>query len=311
MQSAVSTEARKVAGIGETILDIIFQDNQPQRAVAGGSTFNTMVSLSRCGVPALFISELGNDSAGRLIRSFMEANQLSTDYIDFFDDGKSPLALAFLDENRNAEYTFYKNFPETRLNISFPKISGNDILMFGSYFAVDPALRSKVRELLQYARSARAMLYYDINFRKAHAAERQALLPHFIENFELATIVRCSDEDLDVLFPKQNLPEIYERYFLPAKKTLIITRGEKEIEIKTPSWGKTYPVQAITPVSTIGAGDNFNAGLVYGIIKHNIPAAAFDSLPENGWDQLMAWAQLFAANVCLSLENYVPEDFLT
>jgi len=301
----------KVIGIGETILDIIFQDNCPQRAIAGGSTFNTMVSLSRCGVPALFISELGNDSVGHLIRSFMEANRLSTDYIDFFDDGKSPLALAFLDENRNAEYTFYKDFPERRLNIPFPEISKNDVLMFGSYFAVDPALRNKVRELLQYARSRQAMLYYDINFRKAHAGERQVLLPHFIENFEMATIIRCSDEDLDVLFPKQNRVEIYEHYFLQGKKILIVTRGEKEIWIKTLSWEKTYPVQAITPVSTIGAGDSFNAGLVYGIIKNNIPTASFGSLPEKQWDELIDWAQLFAAKVCLSLDNYVPENFLT
>ena len=38
---------RQVIGIGETILDIIFQNNQPHVAVPGGSTFNSMVSLSR------------------------------------------------------------------------------------------------------------------------------------------------------------------------------------------------------------------------------------------------------------------------
>jgi len=241
----------------------------------------------------------------------MEMNRLSTDYIDFFDDGQSPLALAFLDENKNAAYTFYKNFPKTRLNISFPEINKNDVLIFGSYFVVNPVLRTKVRELLQYARSQQAILYYDINFRKAHAGERQALLPYFIENFELATVVRCSDEDLDVLFPQQSLSEIYEHYFLPAKKILIVTQGEKDIELKTPSWEKTYPVKAITPVSTIGAGDNFNAGLVYGIVKNNIPTASFDSLSEKQWDRLIDWAQLFATHVCLSLDNYVPENFLT
>ena len=305
-----ATTTRKVVGIGETVLDIIFQNNQPQGAVPGGSTFNAMISLSRCNIPALFISELGNDNVGKLIRSFMESNRLSADFIDFFDDGQSPVALAFLDENRNAGYTFYRDFPAVRLSVSFPEITEKDVLIFGSYFAVQPAVRNKVRELLLYARAQQAILYYDINFRKAHAAERQVLLPLFIENFELATIVRCSAEDLEVLFPQLSLPEIYERYFLSAHKTLIVTQGEKDIWLKTPSWEKFYPVKAITPVSTIGAGDNFNAGLVYGLLKKNVIAASINSLSEKQWDPLIDWAQLFAATVCSSLDNYVPENFL-
>ena len=43
---------RKVIGIGETVLDIIFKNNQPQRAVPGGSAFNAIISLGRAGVPA-------------------------------------------------------------------------------------------------------------------------------------------------------------------------------------------------------------------------------------------------------------------
>ena len=32
----------------------------------------------------------------------------------------------------------------------------------------------------------------------------------------------------------------------------------------------TFPVKTIDPVSTIGAGDNFNAGIVYSLYRHNI-----------------------------------------
>ena len=42
---------RKVIGIGETILDIIFRNGQPTAAVPGGSVFNGVVSLARAGVP--------------------------------------------------------------------------------------------------------------------------------------------------------------------------------------------------------------------------------------------------------------------
>ena len=55
---------RKVIGIGETILDIIFRDEQPIGAVPGGSMFNGLISLGRVGVDAAFISETGNDRVG-------------------------------------------------------------------------------------------------------------------------------------------------------------------------------------------------------------------------------------------------------
>ena len=58
---------RKVIGIGETILDIIFRGEQPTAAVPGGSVFNGIVSLGRIGVPICFISETGNDHVGNII----------------------------------------------------------------------------------------------------------------------------------------------------------------------------------------------------------------------------------------------------
>ena len=50
---------RKVIGIGEAVLDIIFKDNKPIEAVPGGSAFNAITSLGRCGVSTSFISEAG------------------------------------------------------------------------------------------------------------------------------------------------------------------------------------------------------------------------------------------------------------
>ena len=42
---------RKVIGIGETILDIIFRNGQPTAAVRGGSVFIGVVSWAGAGVP--------------------------------------------------------------------------------------------------------------------------------------------------------------------------------------------------------------------------------------------------------------------
>ena len=301
---------QKIIGIGETILDIIFRNNQPEKAVPGGSVFNAMVSLARCGVPALFISELGNDKVGHLIKNFMIKNHLSPEYIDFFEDGSSPVSLAFLDEQQNASYQFYRDFPEKRLQIIFPEIQADDILILGSYFAVNPVLRKEIVRLLTYAQQQKAIIYYDINFRKPHAEERLQLMPDFIENFKFSTIVRCSAEDLEVLFPGKTVTEIYQKQIAPYCKQFIVTQGAKEILLKTETFEKSYPVEAFVPVSTIGAGDNFNAGLIFGLMQEKILLEDFENLPEKQWDKLIEFGKRFAAEVCRSLENYVGNNFM-
>lgn len=151
---------RKVIGIGETILDIIFRNNRPHTAVPGGSTFNGLISLGRLGVPVSFISEVGNDHVGDIIRDFMKENNISTRYVDRFPDGKSPISLAFLDNDSNADYTFYKDYPKQRLDVPLPEINEDDIFIYGSYYSLNPALRERMVEFLDYARQRKAILYY-------------------------------------------------------------------------------------------------------------------------------------------------------
>jgi fructokinase len=134
---------RKVIGIGETILDIIFQNNQPSAAVPGGSVFNGAVSLARAGVDVSFISETGNDRVGQTILNYMRDSGMTTEYVNVFPDGKSPVSLAYLDENNDADYIFYKDYPRQRLDVAFPNIEEDDILIFGSYFAINPVIRER------------------------------------------------------------------------------------------------------------------------------------------------------------------------
>ena len=135
---------RKVIGIGETVLDIIFRDDQPIAAVPGGSTFNCLISLGRCGVKASFISETGNDRVGQRIIRFLEENGIDSSSVSVYPDSKSPLSLAFLNEKNDAEYIFYKDHPKDRLDFNYPEVNDGDIVVFGSYYAVNPVIRPQV-----------------------------------------------------------------------------------------------------------------------------------------------------------------------
>lgn len=63
-------------------------------------------------------------------------------------------------------------------------------------------------------------------------------------------------------------------------------------------------------VSTIGAGDNFNAGFVYGLLKYGITRENIEQgLTEQQWDNLIHCALLFSANCCKSISNSIGKDF--
>ncbi|MCQ2236933.1 MAG: PfkB family carbohydrate kinase, partial [Bacteroidales bacterium] len=160
-------KTRKVIGIGETVFDIIFRNNKPVGAVPGGSTFNSMISLGRCGVPGVFLSETGDDRIGNLVCSYLEENGVSSTGVD--RNGKSHISLAFLNDKNDAEYVFYKDHPHDKASMSLPEINADDIVLFGSYYAINPVIRAKVKSLIDYAHKQGAIIYYDVNFRASHA----------------------------------------------------------------------------------------------------------------------------------------------
>lgn len=300
---------RKVIGIGETILDIIFRNEQPTAAVPGGSVFNGIVSLGRAGVPICFISETGNDQVGNIILKFMRDNNISTDHVNVFPDGKSPVSLAFLNDRSDAEYIFYKDYPKQRLDVVFPKLEEDDIVMIGSYYALNPVLRDKVVELLDQAHEKKAIVYYDPNFRSSHKEEAIKLAPTIIENLEYADIVRGSQEDFFYMYNLRDADKIYKDKIKFYCSNFLCTAGSEQISLRTKTVSKEYPIPPLEAVSTIGAGDNFNAGIIFGLLKLNVRYEDLNALDEATWDKIIQCGMEFAAEVCKSFNNSVSKEF--
>lgn len=262
---------RKVIGIGETVLDIIFRDEKPISALPGGSTFNAIISLGRSGVKASMISETGNDRIGQNIIKFMESNGIDASYVNVYPESKSPLSLAFLNDHNDADYIFYKDHPHDRIDYVYPEVNADDIVLFGSFFALNPVIRPQVYAFLDYARQRGAILYYDVNFRASHKNEVMKVTPNLLDNLEMADIVRGSSEDFEILFRQHDADTVYRSQIAFYTKKFIYTRSADPVEVRGDSgFSKQYPVLPTETVSTIGAGDNFNAGFIYGLIKNGI-----------------------------------------
>ena len=302
---------RKVIGIGETVLDIIFRDEKPISALPGGSTFNAIISLGRSGVKASMISETGNDRIGQNIIKFMESNGIDASYVNVYPESKSPLSLAFLNDHNDADYIFYKDHPHDRIDYVYPEVNADDIVLFGSFFALNPVIRPQVYAFLDYARQRGAILYYDVNFRASHKNEVMKVTPNLLDNLEMADIVRGSSEDFEILFRQHDADTVYRSQIAFYTKKFISTRSADPVEVRGDGgFSKQYPVLPTETVSTIGAGDNFNAGFIYGLIKNGITRQHIDQgLTESQWDALVSSALDFSAECCRDIYNYVSEEY--
>ena len=373
----------KIVGIGETVFDIVFKDGKPQAAVPGGSVLNAIISLGRtagaaasgsaagvsasggtvasstaasstaasstaagCAAPRVIMAtQMGKDNVAEIITGFMRRNNVETTHAICVEGRQSTISLAMLDSRNDARYEFFRDSAMPKFQTPDIEFEPGDILLFGSFFAISPATRLQVRELVARARSQGAIIYYDINFRKGPHGNSPHIKEYIEENCALSTIVRGSSEDIGNIYGECTAEEAYRDHISSLCSKFICTKGADSTEVFSPGFHATYPVRKIETLSTIGAGDNFNAGVVYTLSQ--LPALAALSAPcaaaasaasvatsacgatpsagathasgatpaaltlgKEEWDKIVTTAHLFSAEVCQSYENYVPEDFL-
>lgn len=302
---------RKVIGMGESVLDIVFRNDSPQAAVVGGSVLNAIVSLARSGVETWFLTGVGDDFVGQKIIRCLRENGVFTDHIAVHEGIKTPHSLAVLNANNEAQYSFYRDKKPCLPSKTVPTVCPNDVVIIGSYFAANDEMRPFVMPLLRHAREKGAIVVYDVNFREAHKDSLGQVKANILENISLANVVRGSRDDLRIVFGTDSPQAVFAGNEVFMGKTLLCTDGAKDIVlIDDRGATHTFAVPPIETVSTIGAGDNFNAGLVFGLLRLGITLQDLRQGIDIGtWNRLVDYAIAFSSACCRSLSNYVPESF--
>ncbi|SFM46073.1 PfkB family carbohydrate kinase [Methanolobus profundi] len=296
----------RVFAISETFYDILIVKGKPIAACPGGSMLNCSVSLGRAGIPVSFISEFAHDKVGDMIHDLLVENNVATKHLFRFH-GNSPLALAFLDHRNEATYQFYDEFPQERLIIEIPDFASDDIVMFGSILSVTKETRKELESIIHAAKDAGSTIIYDPNFRRSQLPLLHDIKPMIMKNISYSDIVRASHEDMRMIHGCSNAEEAYGFVLENGCDHLMYTTSSEGVHLKTPLLSKYYKVPTIETVSTVGAGDNFDAGLAYMLYSKGINS--INSVSESNWDEIIRMATDFASHVCMSTDNYISNTF--
>jgi fructokinase len=290
--------------IGETTYDIHFNNGKPIGGCGGGSAFNSAISLGRCGLPVSLISTFGRDRIGDLAFKMLKDNGVDCSLIKRFE-GHSRLALAFFEIGQGPEYSFY---PATKEAIpDYPEPQKDDLILLGSSFALRDRGRDELLNYLVKARKAGCCIIYDPNARK-HLADDPDFISKITENISLATIVKGSDEDFRLIFNETDGKGAYEKVWKLGANHLFYTKGAGGAEMFTPDMHLKAEAKKIEIVSTIGAGDNFSAGLIYGIYIRMILGKQIKDFNGDEWQKIMDYGIHFASEVCRSPQNYISAE---
>ncbi|MGQ1909838.1 PfkB family carbohydrate kinase [Marinifilum sp. RC60d5] len=299
---------RRVYTIGDCVLDLFFENNKPVDARPGGSFLNSSVSLGRLGASVSLISELGIDRIGNQILDFLKVNNVNTDHIAQFSDTNSNLAIAFLDEQKNAEYSFYKTRKGLDTCIKFPKnIKSGDVILFGSFLAIKKEFRPALIRFLKESRSKGALIIYDPNFRAQHLPLLHEVVPFIKENIEVANLVKGSDEDFKLICNANSAKDANKWIRGFSSATLVYTANKNAVVVCTDET-YSFEVPKITPVSTVGAGDTVNASIAYFLLRENINAEQINKLGKEQVRELVKIAIKFSQEVCLGYDNFISTD---
>ena len=305
--------------LGESLLDIVQHIHEPvdtkrdmaHAGIPGGAMLNTAVSLARTGLPVSLITELGDDSVADFIMNFLTKNKINTQYVRQYQQMKTSVAIAVLDNHKKPVYHLEKHYPKKRQLAPVSDFKKIDVLLFGSLYSLDGDLRNELLTVLHTAHEAGCTIIYDPNIRKESINLNGKAGEKVIENIKAANVIKASDEDLTALFgqnsPKRLLQLLAD---INPEALAIITLGASGVYALWKNEIIRISAKKINVISTVGAGDAFNAGFIYEWIQKKLNRDKLSALDWAEVESMLEQGVLFSAAVCTSNENYISQGFI-
>ncbi|WP_341480018.1 carbohydrate kinase family protein [Paenibacillus dendrobii] len=261
----------KIVVIGELNVDVIISgtDLIPEwnreklidsfDIVLGSSSAITACALAGIGADVQFVSMVGEDDFGRFCVKELERMQVHTGHVIRNPEVKTGVTLSFSTPSDRGLLTYPGSIPLLKpQDIPEQVFEHAEHVHFGSYFLQD-GMRPHWEALFARLRSQGITTSFDTGWDvhgEWHREGIDRLLPH-------TDLFIPSEEEIMHIYQTANVEEAGRK--LPTgANTVAVKCGSMGAMLLTPGGSpEMVPSFSVTPVDTTGAGDAFNAGLIY------------------------------------------------
>ncbi|MEE1669309.1 carbohydrate kinase [Streptomyces sp. WAC07094] len=282
---------------GEALIDLVPEGTgalTPLRPALGGGPYNTAVALGRLGSPTAFCSRTSRDAFGEALLDGLRRAGVDVSAVQ---RGSEPttLAVATIDENGSAAYSFYVEGTADRLFTApacLPR--GTRAVSFGTCSLVLEPGAGAYEELMRGAAAQGVFTALDPNIRAGLIADPDAYRARFKSWLPSVSLLKLSVEDA------QWLGGTPREWLASGPAAVVVTRGGDGLTVFTRDGAEhSVPGVRVDVVDTIGAGDTVNAALLHGLAARDaLSPTALAALGAEGWKGLLGFAARAAAITC-------------
>lgn len=279
---------------GEALIDIVRTPDGSDSSVGGGP-LNIAVGLARLDQSALLLTQIGDDDHGRQILAHLRDNDVEV--VAPPNAGRvTSTATATLDDRGVASYDFAIDW-----SLPHQDLPRCDVLHVGSLgTALEPG-RESVLDLVDQAWGRDVFVSYDPNLRGQFLGDREQAWRDLESLAERATLVKLSDEDVELVQPGAD-PDDIARSLLEADRTelVVVTRGAEGSVAYRHGLRVEVPTPPTDLVDTVGAGDSFMAAMLAILADGDAFSAYGEGLPgdEESLRRLLSGAAAAASITC-------------
>jgi 2-dehydro-3-deoxygluconokinase len=276
---------RRVAIIGEGMLELRRRRDGSASLGWGGDTLNTAVYLARLGVEVSYITAVGTDPESDALVEAWRGEGIDCTHVLRHPTRSPGLYAIRTDEKGERSFTYWRGESAARALFETPGVeealafaaTADCVFLSGITLSIfDDAGRSRLLRLTAGMRKAGRAVAFDPNYRPKGWASREAARVWIEAVGRCATILLPTDADDDALFGPA-LPQGHAMRWVgeprpdedAAPWEVAIKRGAHGVVVFAQDlptlqeirFGVEVPVEgAPVVVDTTGAGDAFNAG---------------------------------------------------
>ena len=268
--------------------------------VVGGSCLNVAVGLARLGAPTGFVGGISTDLFGSMIADHAGASGVDLRYATRSGDQTT---LAFVRHVAGeAQYAFYdagtavRNWTYPSGAIAFETINAVHV---GSTTLVDAKGAAETQALIAEAGRS-ATISFDPNCRP-NLVQDIAFYRKRMEAFaDAADMIKLSDVDFAYLHGHDDYAARAEPLLAGGRSLFVVTRGPKGALAWHRNAGMVeVAAPAVEVVDTIGAGDSFQAALLFALhALGRIGKQDLNQLSQGELHRALAFAAACAAVTC-------------